>query len=355
MAEQRQDSSTDFFLILLSSIIFFGAIFYFFSYPIKYSYLTIKLIELKLITFFYPHKELLSLIKYIESTSINDWTYSQINLLGKHVGIFFNIVYVIIFGFLTLNIWKKNPLHRLKRVLTMQSLKKSEQKIWPYISPIIDIDLIKQPFDSGPYAMAAKPYEYAVKHKLLLNDSDTNSLDKIKTEKHFISQLGKIWQGFDKLKPHEKALIAIFAAQGCGDKKGAIAAVNAIAISATSDYKNVPDFSSAKPLFKYIEDPKVQNIIKKHAYIYTVLNQMLEFARETGVLPTSYFIWLKPRDRILFYTLNCVGRQVAFIEVAGIFGHWKAEQIAGHKLEAPYVVKAVDGLERALGEVKLVT
>ena len=83
------------------------------------------------------------------------------------------------------------------------------------------------------------------------------------------------------------------------------------------------------------------------------MSQMLEYARGTGVFPPSYFIWLKPRDRTLWYALNCVGRQVAFVEVAGIFGHWKAEQIAAHKIDTPYVAKAVDGLERALSEVKL--
>ena len=93
--------------------------------------------------------------------------------------------------------------------------------------------------------------------------------------------------------------------------------------------------------------------MNKHAYVYTVMAQMMVFARGTGVFPPSYIIWLKPRDRVLWYVLNCVGRQVAFVEVAGIFGHWKAEQVANHKLEAPFVSKAVAGLEKALAEVKV--
>ena len=149
--------------------------------------------------------------------------------------------------------------------------------------------------------------------------------------------------------------MAIFAAQACGDKKGALNAINQIAVSSAQvGIKKLPDFSSIKPLLKYLDDPKVQLQISRHAYVYTILAQMLEQARTTGVLPSSYIVWLKTRDRTLWYVLNCVGRQVSYIEVAGIFGHWKAEQIAKHKLEAPYVLKAVDGLERALSEVKVV-
>jgi intracellular multiplication protein IcmP len=317
-------------------------------------YLTIKLWELKIITLFYPSTTFVQYIDLIEKTPLKEWTLKDMTVVGRSVGLIANLPIIAVLGFFAHKIWKNNPMQKFRRILTMQTLKESEQKIWPYIAPVVNIDLMKEPFDKGPYAMALRPYDFAVKHKLLLDERNVNSLDKVRSEKLFVSQLGKLYGGFSRLKSHEQALLAVFAAQACGDKKGAMAAITAMALSAAENHKKMPDFSTIKPLLKYIDDPRVQKVISRHAYVYTVLAAMLEFARTTGVLPPPYIIWLKPRDRSLWYILDCVGRQVAFVEVAGIFGHWKAEQTALHKLESPFVSKAVDGLERALGEVKIV-
>lgn len=354
MADQKNtDPTNDLFLIMIVFVVALAAIYYFFGIQIKLVYLTIKLWELKIITLFYPATEFVQYIDLIEKTPLKEWTLKDMSFVGRKVGYVANIPIMAVLAYFAYNIWKKNPMQKFRRILTMKTLKQSEQKIWPYIAPVVNVDLMAEPFDKGPYAMAARPYDFAVKHKLLLDDRNVNSLDKVRAEKLFVSQLGKLYGGFNRLKKHEQALLAIFAAQACGNKKGAIEAVSAIAISAAENPKKMPDFSSVKPLLQYVDDPRVQKVIGKHAYVYTMLAAVLELARTTGVLPPPYIIWLKPRDRVLWYTLNCVGRQVAFVEVAGIFGHWKAEQIAGHKLESPYVVNAVAGLDKGLLEVKL--
>ena len=38
----------------------------------------------------------------------------------------------------------------------------------------------------------------------------------------------------------------------------------------------------------------------------------------------------------LWYTLNTVGRQTPFLEVAGIFAHWIAEREAGRRVVGTY-------------------
>lgn len=355
MAEQKVDQTNELLIVGGAIIALVVAFYWFFSVQIKTVYLTLKLWELEFIMLFYATNGLAEIKTFIENTSPAQVTIKEVVFIGKQIGMIANIPFTILFGYLAYSIWKKNPMQKFRRVLSMQTLKESEQKIWPYIAPMVHVDLMKEPFDKGPYAMAYRPYDYSVKHKLLLDETNVNSLDKVRAEKLLQSQLGKLWTSFDKLKKYEQALLAIFAAQACGDKKGALNAINQIAVSAAQvGIKKLPDFSSIKPLLKYLDDPKVQLQISRHAYVYTILAQMLEQARTTGVLPSSYIVWLKTRDRTLWYVLNCVGRQVSYIEVAGIFGHWKAEQIAKHKLEAPYVLKAVDGLERALSEVKVV-
>jgi intracellular multiplication protein IcmP len=353
MAEQDKDSSNDIMYLLFAIAAIVVIIYYFFGHEIIKSYLTLKLWELKLINTVYPTSDHAYLINLIQTKAITTWKLKDVAFAGGYVGKMINIPIVLVLAFLSYKVWERNPLQRFKRILSMQTLKESEKNLWPYIAPVVNIDLINEPFDSGPYAMAMRPYDYSIKYKLLLDERNLASLDKVKAEKLFVSQLNKLWGGFNRLRKHEQALFAIMAAHGCGDKKGAMDAIGAIAQSAALNPKKMPDFSSVKPLLKYVDDVRVRAVVDKHAYIYTVLASMIEFARTTGVFPPSYIVWLRPRDRVLWYVLNCVGRQVAFVEVAGIFGHWRAEQIAEHKLESVYVLKAVDGLERALSEVKL--
>jgi intracellular multiplication protein IcmP len=46
-----------------------------------------------------------------------------------------------------------------------------------------------------------------------------------------------------------------------------------------------------------------------------------------------------------------VGRQTAFVEIAGIFAHWVAEKEAGRKLLVPMVDEATKALEATLKEI----
>ena len=356
MSEQKApDPSGDIMwmlAIILGLILLIG---YFFHKEILVVYLTIRLKQIQLASLIFPTQTYLEYIQLIETRPIADWTFKEAFGLGGRIGYVMNIPLIGIIGWLTYKAWKSNPLQQLTRELNMNSLKESEQRLWPYIAPVVGIDLMAESFDKGPYAMAMKPYDFSVKYHLLAEEKNVNSLDRKRAEKLFISQLGKPWAGVNRLKKHERALLAIFAAHGCGDKKGAMKAINDIAVSAKiKGIKRMPDLSSADPLLHYLEKPEVKEVLNKHGYVFTVMAQMLEFSRITGVFPPSYMVWLKPRDRTLWYVINCVGRQVAYVEVGGIFSHWKAEQMAGHKIDAPFVIKAVDGLERALGEVKVV-
>lgn len=353
MSDQKESSSNDIVVILMAAFGALALIYFIWGHAIIKAYLTFKLWELELIKLAYPSDMILKLISVIETKPIGSWTIKEVAEVGGYVSRFIDAPILLIIGFLTYKVWKLNPTKKFTRVFNMQTLKESEAKLWPYITPVLDIDFMAEPFDKGPYAMAMNPYDYAVKYKLLQDERNVSSLDKVKAEKIFVSQLGRLWDGFDKLKKHEKALFLTMAAHGCGDKNGAMKAVAIMAETSTKDHRKMPKFDFIDELVKYAENPKVKEICQKHSYVYTVMAQMMEFSRTTGVFPPSYLIWLKPRDRTLWYVLNCVGRQVSFVETAGIFGHWKAEQMAEHKLDAPFVSKAVDGLERALSEVKI--
>ena len=356
MSENNGRSSSDDTAWLM--FIFVGIVMglgWFYGEQLKSAYLTLKLIQLKFITVILPIDYYEKLIPVIENKAPSSWKMSQIITVGTRVGYVVNIPLIAIISWLSYKIYIGNPVNRFKRVMSMTTLKQSEQRLWPYIAPVVTKNVLKEPMLEGPYSMALKPYDYCVKYNLLTDVRSVGSLDRVKTEKRFIHQLGRLYNGLNKLKKHELALLCIFAAYALDDKKGMAAAVNELAIAASKIPDNkMPDFGPViERLSKHLEHPDCKRVLKKHAYVNTLMAGMLTFARRTGVLPSSYFIWLKPRDRTLWYVINNIGRPVAFIEVGGIIGHFKAEQIANHSLETPLVSKAVDGVEKALSEIKL--
>lgn len=355
MAGEQKDASNDFMWILFAIAALCIGVYWFFGDVIVEFYLTLKLRQLKIINAIYSTPEFLEIIKLIEVTPIKEWKFMNVLSYGGYISKMFNILYVAILGYLTYLVWAKNPSKKFKRILDMNGLKNSEKDLWPYIYPVLNVDFMAESFEEGPYAMALKPYDFAVKNGLLSDERNLNSLDRVKTEKLFVTQLDRLCTGgYDKLKKHEKALAAIFIAKGLGKKQEVEYVIGELAKSAAAtSIKSLPDFSCVKPLYKYLETPEAKDLLKRHAYVYTLMIGLVTFARTTGVFPSSMFIWVKPRDRVLWYVINGVGRQVAYVEVAAIFGHYKAEEVMKHKVHIPFTKKAYEGLAFALLEVKL--
>ena len=167
--------------------------------------------------------------------------------------------------------------------------------------------------------------------------------------KIFAMQLGPLWTGTDRLPPHVKALFAIFAARINADSKIALQLLSQLSASSKS---NTLNYNGVDALLKKHENTKlVKKIVQSHSYVFTVMASMLEAARDDGVQASADFLWLKPMDRRLWYTLNTVGRQTPFIEVAGIFAHWIAEKEAGRKLIVPMIDEATNAVVLALKDV----
>ncbi len=223
------------------------------------------------------------------------------------------------------------------------------------------LDLVKTDIDIGPWAMALAPMPFCKKNNLLIEHKRPivegmarKEWNKIEVtlkrglaNKLFATQLGPLWGGTSRLPPHMKALFAIFAARLNGDGK-AMDLLKQLNISCTTKL----NFKGIDELCKKHESSKlVQQIIKSHAYVLTVMAAMLVGARQDGVQASADFLWLKPVDRRLWYVLNTVGRQTPFCEVAGVFAHWVAEREMGKALIVPMIDEATNALEKALSEI----
>jgi intracellular multiplication protein IcmP len=235
----------------------------------------------------------------------------------------------------------------------MNSLKALERENWPQIEPVLSLDLIKEDIEKGPWAMAKVPLEYCKEHQIVTVEEKNHKkiwqVDKGPASRLLAMQLGPLWKDLFNLPIHIKALIVIFIAKSERQYPIAKKFLSQIARSASSGRL---DFTGVnEQLMTYQHSKLLAWLRPRHAYVRTMMASLLGIARADGVLATAEFLWLKPIDRKLWYTLNSVGRQTAVIEVSGIFAHWKAEKALGRAMTTPMVKEAVKALDICMKDI----
>lgn len=360
----QQDNSMSMLWWIAAIFAVIGLIWYTFKKYLILFYLTIKLYEVDFLRLFLGsrvddlHTALTYAIQHVSQLAFKD-----ILMLGHAVGMYVKYPIAMLLILLAVLVYFGNTARVFRRIYNMRSMIKLEKTNWPQITPIADIDVLKMDLDKGPWAMAMQPMQFCKRFGLLQEvrperreGMTKKEWDKIEvvlkrgeTNRLFALQLGRQWQGTKALPPHVRALFAVFAARINSDSQDA---AKMLAQFAMSSRRGKIDTRGVDDLLKKHENSKlVQKVTGSHAYVYTVMAAMLEAAREDGVQASADFIWLKPMDRRMWYTLNTVGRQTPFVEVAGIFAHWVAEKEAGRKLIVPMIDEATKALEIALKEV----
>jgi intracellular multiplication protein IcmP len=270
------------------------------------------------------------------------------------VGQFLSYPVALIIAVLSVAAYFTNITSRFKHTYSMNTLKKSENRIWPEVTPVMKVDLVSKDLDQGPWAMSLSPMLFAKKHKLLIENQEnghkkTVTLNEGAAQRVFALQVGQFWRNVETLPMYQQALFAIFLSRANHDRTDADRLLAQIAASATSDKL---DFSGVKQVVaKYKNSKHTQFATQRHAYVLTAMATLLELARTDGVLATAEFLWLKPVDRPLWYMLNSVGRRTAFAEISGAYAHWLAEKKMNRPLKVPMVDEAVKGLGLALKEI----
>jgi len=340
-----------------------GIVWYVFQAQLVYGYLFVKLFEVNLLNsvsggYFDSLRD--SIVTAMSNPK--NVSFDTLVLLGEAVGSWVRYPFVALLFVLAIVVYFGNKTRVFRRIYSMGDLAKLEKGNWPQISAVVGLDLIKQDIDVGPWAMAMTPMQFCKRNRLLeevkatrhegMSRKDWDKIEVVlkrgEANRVFSLQLGPTWQGIEKIPPYTRALFTIFAARANADTQPAMDIILRLSASRAPalDYTGVDVL-----LKKHINSKIVQKVIQTHAYVSTVMASMLLIAREDGVQASADFIWLKPMDRRLWYTLNVVGRQTPFAEVAGIFAHWVAEREAGRRLLVPMVEEASKALELALKEV----
>lgn len=341
-----------------------GGVWYAFKTQIVSGYLWVKLYEVKFISLFSSsdyldrlQSAILAALSVPGAVSFHD-----LITIGSGVGAWLRIPFAALLLILAFFVYQSNTARTYRNTYKMKELAKLERENWPQITPVVGLDLLKTDIDTGPWAMAMTPMQYCKRHRILeevpvrrtegMSRKDWDRIDVVLkrgyANKLFALQLGPLWMGSHRLPDYMRALFAVFAARINADSKPAEKLLRQLAASSTSKLNT----SGTNELLRKHENTKlVQEIVQRHAYVFTVMAAMLLGSREDGVQASADFLWLKPVDRRLWYILNVVGRQTPFVEVAGIYAHWIAENEAGRKLLVPMVEQATNALELALKDI----
>jgi intracellular multiplication protein IcmP len=293
--------------------------------------------------------------QYMQKTNPGDVTWKIFSAINADLGEWMRypvmIILLVIAGFVGMHVTGQ-----FHHDYNMKTLRAVGQEVWPQITPIISLDLVKEDIDKGPWAMSKPPLEFCREHDLLsvkiISMKKVYFLKQKPSYRLFALQLGPMWKGIDYLPIHIKAIAVICLARATGQRPIAKKLLSQIAASAASGKL---DFTGVSDHLKTFRDHKIILWLeKRHAYMTSLMASLLEIGRSDGVLASAEFLWLKPLDRRMWFMLNNVGRRTAFVEVAGAYSHWKAEQKVGRALKTPMVKGAVDALDETLQNILFV-
>ena len=322
----------------------------------------LNILQAKFINLFIGRALLSNEIYLMQTVDPAAVTWAQLLVLTRSVGEFTRYPIVVVLVFFAGFLYKSNVTLKFRRAHDMRTLRSQEQYNWPAIMPVVKQDLVSIDINTGPWAMALTPMEFARKYQLLKKDDVlldnplpgqemTAGIRRGDAKRVFTLQLGPSWDGFDRCPPHVRCLAAIFIARMNRDRGAATKILESLDKSCS---EGKPDYSVATSVIrKYQNAEVVQEILAKHAYLLTAMASLLQASRDDGVVPSAEFLWLKPVDRRLWYMLNCVGRQTPFAEVSGPFAHWRAESAMKRRSLVPMIDEAIKALEIAVKEVKL--
>lgn len=292
--------------------------------------------------------QILSLKNYILNSNPHDVDWTSFSTLNHQVGkwaSYFLCPLMLVIAALS---YFKFSNRKFTRIYNMQSLRDIEQDNWPEIKPVLQLDLVKEDIEKGPWAMAKRPLDFCLQHEMVSvterNERRVYKLDRGTASQILTTQIGPLWSSAYELPIHIKALAVIFIARAERERDVAnklLAQISRSAGGGKLDFTGVDDLIRKK----YGESRIIRWLEQRHAYVYTMMASLLEIARSDGVLATAEFLWLKPVDRRLWYVLNNVGRQTPVVEIAGAFAHWLTEKKLGRALRTPMVGEAVNALE----------
>ncbi|MGD9369234.1 MAG: hypothetical protein PVH87_26235 [Desulfobacteraceae bacterium] len=264
------------------------------------------------------------------------------------------LVYLVYFSF--------GRVEQFKRKFTMEALLKNNVKLFPEIAPIVNRPrpITEEPIDSGPWRTGRTPLQFALENSLFM-DQDRKPvptdkmigadglplanattirlekglfLDLPKAEHIFVSQLGDVFEGPQKLKPHQKALAAALLAYAHSDRKAGIDMLNQLSLS----FREASEPQYSKRDLKYHK-----KLIAAALMVYIYSN------KKTGITALSQTFQLLSEPVLNESGAKRISRRMAIIAALLIYVY--SDRVAGIRmlcqllplLNAPQLKESNDG------------
>lgn len=165
----------------------------------------------------------------------------------------------------------------------------------------------------------------------------------------------------DRMSSPGKVLFALLTAYAFGGEEGKEdygKARDQLNNSCRGAPSGLPNLKVAQWIFdKYRTNAQARKVLAVHHWEITILWALLVHAKKQGKAGHWEFLWLKPLARIMFYSLNTVGRLTPHTESAAAFSQYIYERRVARRRRLPllarpdggyvhviYVKKAVKGL-----------
>lgn len=134
----------------------------------------------------------------------------QLVSLSGNVGHFLMIPVAMIAIVLAIITYFSNVTEQFRHVYNMETLRKAEFKLWPQVTPVMKVNLVKQDLDEGAWASSLTPMLFAKKYDLLIEERDpykvTVTLNEGAAYRVFSLQVGQFWRDIETFPLHIQAL-----------------------------------------------------------------------------------------------------------------------------------------------------
>lgn len=353
--------------------------------------------------------------KVVNALDPSTMTFSDMNSVLNRAGRWYGWLLTPVMCFYIHKAWNMSARECFRRKLNMEGLLRNNAKLYPCIAPILNWgrSILKEPTDSGPWMVGRQPIQFVAANGLLKNAETGKPIaatdilglnnianpdspviagtikakfDREGAAEAFKKQFSEEFRGLNNLPNYIYALAAAFLLFGAGRKEDGQKILDNMSLTFRPPQKGHKAKLSWRPPFyvpgtagrkgysistkvhvpreeikKIWKSEEVQRLIRPHnRYRNLVILTLYAFARKKGVISCAEFIWLRPVNRNLFYLLNNYGRRTAWVEVAGPWVHYEAEEILGNNmhtfsgtdipLDEKMVEPAVNALEVAMFE-----
>jgi hypothetical protein len=265
-----------------------------------------------------------------------------------------------------------------KRKIDFMGLIKIKSAFTPCLRPIIKTGPIsKMPATHGDWAYARTPIGLALENlayldarkkpvppEVLLNPQTGliwkdrkveippgAGLDREAMRPVLAGQLGPRLTDIKKdLDSFWRDLAAAFWTQTLGDKETAGRILDELCCSWKPETKHAFSKTAVK-VWPRLDPRKLPGDVRIHTSFRNVfLMALLNGARKKGILPSPRFLWLRPTDRALFYSLNQLGSKMAWAEAVGPWSHYLAEKRLDRTLQGASLEAGLTGYRKALAK-----